>query len=376
MIFIAGISISLFLIALLIFKKDKHVPDWILLVWFLFIFVHLLLYYSEFSGFTAKHSFLAGIILPFPLIHGPFLFLYVAALTGRLPSRWVYNLLHFLPFLGVYIYLAEFFVLPGDQKIYILNNQGIGYESFVWMNLLLIILSGIGYITASMVFIRKYQQSIQHEFSFTEKINLTWLQYLAGGLGLIWIVVIFGNETQIFSSVVIYIVIAGFLGIIQHDIFSGSNFRRKISYAPIAPDTVFVDEAATDSQNSSKYQKSGLTDGKRAELKLQLEQLAASEKFYCAPELTLTALADRLDIHPNYLSQYLNEEMGITFYDYINHLRVDEFKRIAVNPENAAYSLLSLAHDCGFSSKSSFNRNFKKITGQTPTQYLKSIKPD
>lgn len=376
MIFIAGISISVFLIVLLIFKKEKNTPDWILLVWFLFISMHLLLYYFDISGFTARHSFLAGIILPFPLIHGPFLFLYVAALTGRLPGKKIYNLLHFIPFFGIYIYLAEFFGLPGDQKIYILSNQGVGYESFVRVNLLLIIFSGIGYITTSLLLIRKHQQSILHEFSYTEKINLKWLQYLSCGLGLIWIIVVFGDETQIFSSVVIYIVIAGFLGIKQPGIFTGPDFRREINYAPAAPARVFADEAATTEQNSVKYQKSGLTDKKKAELKLQLEQLIASEKFYCSPDLTLNALAGRLDVHPNYLSQYLNEEMGITFYDYINHLRIDEFKRIALNPENAAYSLLSLAYDCGFSSKSSFNRNFKKLTGQTPTQYLESIKRD
>lgn len=370
MIIIAGISIAVFLIILLIFKKDKNVPGWILLIWFLFITVHLLLFYFDISGFTTRRSFLAGIILPFPLVHCPFLFLYVSALTERMPGKKIYSFFHFLPFIGMYIYLAGFFALPGDQKIYILNHQGIGYELFVRVHLLLIILSGISYITASLLLIRKHQRSILDEFSFTENINLTWLQYLVGGLGLIWLVVIFGNETQIFSSVVIYIVIAGFFGVRQPDIFTEPDYRWKTNNTS----GLNTNQVMTSQEKTSKYLKSGLTDKKKAKLKLQLKQLITNEKFYCEPNLTMSDLAGRLDVHPNYLSQYLNEELEMTFYDYINHLRIDEFKRIALYPENDAYSLLSLAHDCGFSSKSSFNRNFKKITNQTPTQYLESIK--
>ena len=88
-------------------------------------------------------------------------------------------------------------------------------------------------------------------------------------------------------------------------------------------------------------------------------------------ELTLTELAKALDVHPHYLSQAINTFEGKTFYDYVNTLRVEEFKRLVALPESKKYTLLALALDCGFNSKTSFNRNFKSVTGLAPSEYLK-----
>lgn len=372
MVFIAGISISIFLIALLLFKKKKNKGDWILTTWFVFISLHLLLFYLDISGVTDANTFLAGIVIPFPLLHGPFLFLYASALTNRLSRNKFYNSLHFLPFLFAHIYLIQFYRLPGNQKLYILNNQGVGFEVFVQVHLILVILSGIGYIAATLFLIRKHQTFIQNKFSNIEKINLRWLQYLTYGLGLIWLFVIVGTEAQIFTSVVIYMTLIGFLGIQQTEIFTAP-----VSNQSTIPKEEFNESKQTHSNSSekepSKYEKSGLSEEMKRKLKKQLDTLMKQEKIYSAPDLSLQMLASRLDIHPNYLSQYVNEELGSTFYDYVNQQRVEEFKRIVILPENQPYNMLSLAYDCGFSSKSSFNRNFKKITGQTPSQYLAAV---
>jgi YesN/AraC family two-component response regulator len=81
-------------------------------------------------------------------------------------------------------------------------------------------------------------------------------------------------------------------------------------------------------------------------------------------------LADELQIHPNYLSQSINEQEGKNFYDFINYLRVEEFKRISTLPENKKYTIQTLASDAGFNSKSSFNRYFKKVTGLSPSEFI------
>ena len=98
-----------------------------------------------------------------------------------------------------------------------------------------------------------------------------------------------------------------------------------------------------------------------------------NQKLYLDEKLTLPKLASELDILPNYLSQVINERYGKNFYDYINTFRVAEFQKIIQDPKKRHYTLLTLALECGFNSKSSFNKYFKKSTGQTPSEYLETM---
>ena len=95
------------------------------------------------------------------------------------------------------------------------------------------------------------------------------------------------------------------------------------------------------------------------------------EKPFTNPDLTLNELAKCLEVHPNYLSQVINSLEQKSFYDLINERRVEEFIKLTEEPQTQQYTLLSIAYDCGFNSKASFNRNFKKYTGLTPSEYLK-----
>ncbi len=98
------------------------------------------------------------------------------------------------------------------------------------------------------------------------------------------------------------------------------------------------------------------------------------EKPYLNPDLTLRALAGEIDIHPNQLSWLLNNELGKSFNEFINHFRVKTFKEIALLPKNEHLSIIGLAFESGFNSKTVFNTYFKKETGMTPGQFIKSRK--
>jgi len=82
-------------------------------------------------------------------------------------------------------------------------------------------------------------------------------------------------------------------------------------------------------------------------------------------------LAGELDIHANQLSWLLNDGFGKNFNEFINHYRIDTFMRLAKLPENANLTIMSIAYECGFNSKTVFNTYFKKETGLTPKQFLK-----
>jgi len=122
--------------------------------------------------------------------------------------------------------------------------------------------------------------------------------------------------------------------------------------------------------NSARYAKSGLKEEDAHELHARLKQLMEDESLFRKNDLTLQDLATRLDTHPNYLSQVINEKEQKNFYNYINSLRVQEFIRNASRSETKYYTLLALAFESGFNSKSTFNKYFKEFTGKSPTEYF------
>jgi AraC-like DNA-binding protein len=78
-------------------------------------------------------------------------------------------------------------------------------------------------------------------------------------------------------------------------------------------------------------------------------------------------------VHPNILSQVINTFERKSFYDYINGQRIEEFKKVIATPDSRQFTLLALAFECGFNSKTAFNRNFRKSTGLSPSEYLRQV---
>jgi AraC-like DNA-binding protein len=97
-----------------------------------------------------------------------------------------------------------------------------------------------------------------------------------------------------------------------------------------------------------------------------------TEKPHLDPDLSLPDLARRLRTNPVVLSAVINAGAGKNFNDFINEYRVGEFKQQVRMPANAHLSFLGLALDCGFNSKATFNRAFKKFTGTSPKEFATS----
>jgi len=377
MFFIAGIAITFFLVLLLAGKRGRTVADGILAVWLAFLGLHLLLYYLFFSEKLYGFPFLLGLEIPLPLVHGPFLYLYTLALTGRLPKKKAWVAVHFLPAALSYAYMwARFFVLPETDRLNVYRHEGQGHETFLAINLAAIFVSGVAYVLLSLLALRRHRKTIQELFSYEKRISLWWLRYLIFGIAVVWLMVFLGNDVAIFTSTVVFIFFVGYFGIRQVGIFSVSSQRTNGAGATEPP--VYPDAAEnppppapeeTEDGPKKKYQKSGLTPEAVQKIAGDLHTLMHGEKLYKDNELTLNTLATRLGLHPNYVSQAINETQGKNFYDYVNGLRIDEFIRLSALPENRRYTILHLAMECGFNSKSSFNKYFKKVTGLSPTDY-------
>ncbi|MGE0021114.1 MAG: helix-turn-helix domain-containing protein [Draconibacterium sp.] len=381
--YLVGIILALFLSLVLVSKKNKTKSNWILLVWLLVIAVNLTLIFLQTDNKKYIYASLLGWVFPLPLLHWPFLYLYVSTLTSKKESGPKFLWLHFTPFFLSIVLFSSFLFLPEISKIKVYEIGGKGYETELTINLTAIVLSAIIYTTLSIIKLRKYKKLIRNEFSYLEKINLSWLAYLIAGMTTIFFAVIFvGNDKIIYSLVVGFVFFIGYFGIKQVGIFTenipdsiteGNKIHLESTFnfvSKINTEQLLLSDGEIEVKGL-KYLKSTLNDETALRIYNDLNKIMLTEKLYRNAELRLDDLAGALNVLPNHLSQVINSIENKNFYDYINQLRIDDFIKLISMPENQKFTLLSLAFECGFNSKTSFNRNFKKITGYTPSEYVK-----
>lgn len=127
-------------------------------------------------------------------------------------------------------------------------------------------------------------------------------------------------------------------------------------------------------ENKRKYKKSLFTDKELINYKNKLNSLMELNELYLNPELNLRLLAKHMNLPPNHLSQLLNEGFEQNFSDYTNSFRLEYFKTKLSSKTAHQLTILALAYDSGFNSKTVFNTFFKKTMGMNPRDYWKQIK--
>ncbi|MET0091033.1 MAG: helix-turn-helix transcriptional regulator [Candidatus Thiodiazotropha sp.] len=126
------------------------------------------------------------------------------------------------------------------------------------------------------------------------------------------------------------------------------------------------DTQSTDVPESPSYARSALDADDCARLMAKVDGRMSELGLWRQHDLNLTALAEQVAVRPDYLSQAINTHVGCNFYDYVNRKRIEEAQRLLSETDE---SILSICHTVGFSAKSTFNAAFKRIVGQTPSQF-------
>jgi AraC-like DNA-binding protein len=375
-IFIIGTAMAFFFGFLLLQKSNKGVSDIILAIWMFVIGLHLFSAYGATQDFYFRWPILIMICSPFPLLHGPFLLIYIMSLIREERKIRRLDYLHFIPyFLGTVLFIPFLKMSSSEIEAYLdaLENGVIQPWYFMVLGISLQ-LSGIIYAVVAYFLLKRHKKRIENRFSFEENVSLKWLRYNIIAIGLIYLIVIFSlileiqfgiipsmaREYMIYTAVTIFVIFFGYYGIRQESIFVDSER--------------FSDPSSQDTAASSeRYSRSGLKENQKVDYYQQLLAFMDDEKPYLESKLTLQQLASMLDLSPNHLSQVINEKANQNFYQFINSYRIKAFKEKIQDSSNQHLTLLSIALDCGFNSKSSFNNTFKKITGMTPSQYQRSL---
>ena len=159
------------------------------------------------------------------------------------------------------------------------------------------------------------------------------------------------------------------------------NFRQDPSLQPLQKFDAFhslhVSNFKLEDESDSSVSPNNETDTAIPVNDNQLEKLVhfiETEQPFLNAQLSLRSLAEMLDLHPNKLSYLINEKTGMNFNEFINQFRLVHFKQLANDPKNAHLTILGMAYESGFNSKTVFNAYFKKAEGTTPGSWMKSGK--
>ena len=337
------------------------------------------------AGYFNSVPNLLHVLAPIDLLYGPLIYLYVAQLTSPATQRPVKrNYWHFLPALVGIVALLPFFLMDGSEKLEFtetirsggaIENDApqalIAQLGFTLFMLGTVVQLGL-YLFFSIRRLVVHSKSIKNEFSDIDRINLAWLRNLLLGLSCIFLLYlgdqffpdlmgmnVLGDLITVVAVILIYAM--GYLGIRQPEIFTQAIVSQQAATAESA-DRV-----------EDKYRRSGLDQETSRVFLDELTGPMEANRPYLDGDLVLPQLAQQLGISANYLSQVINEQLKVNFYDFVNGYRVEEAMRLIRNSGQDKANILNIALDSGFNSKSAFYTAFKKSTSMTPTQYRKTL---
>lgn len=353
-LFVASGSITLFILLLIFGKKEKAYSDYILSV----ILVSVLLNFTGLFLLNAGKVYFARweeLIFEFNeasiFLYGPLLWFYTLSLTRSAFVFRASDLLHFIPFAVAIVILWRGVLTPIQVNIQVRN-----------VILILKLLSVAVYVVLSLRLLGAHEKKIQQIFSNLDQKKLTWLRFLCLGILAIGMIAALSLTVDRFTD----LTIPQYGGALTN--VALCVFVYALGYFGFKQEFIFQ-SGKSPAMEKLKYAKSGLDQERLNDVYQRLMAYITEEKPYLNPDLTLFGLAERLDLQPNHLSQTINTCSGSNFYDFINQYRVEEAKKRIFSHEIATKTLLGIGLSSGFSSKTTFNRAFKKHSGLTPSEY-------
>ena len=360
---LVGAIQSVFLLFVLLFKKNNRKANRYLSIIMAFTAIDMLELYLGARGYIEPARPYQLSIIPYSFIFGPSAYLYTALLTARIKTISKKHLLIFIPFiivLTVNLLLQAVFDADFLPRYVIYLNLGINGGGLLFECSLYVL---------SLLALQKYIGRLKEYFSAIDAMKLSLFR---GALVIMIMIVIFiflpfTSESHVRQGYDILDVIAilfglvlafgiAFFAAVQPEIF---NRVRLIDKA------VPLDEPAS----SPRYEKLRLTASKEESYVKNLSVYMSENKPFLNEELTLQDLADEISLSTHHLSMILNIHFKQNFYTFINTYRIDYVKQKLIHPDYKDQNILSIAFSAGFNSKSTFNTMFKKFTGKTPKQF-------
>lgn len=279
------------------------------------------------------------------------------------------DLWHFLP---VFIYIFLFFI--NTLQTYIHGGKWerpLFYEIMMWFYIAYRSIGTLVYWFLSWRLYQKYRLWLPNERSDTEGVKFKWFKNILIALG---IMVFSGIALNLFDNFIF--TTPDWVDTSQELLLAfGVYYLSLMGYLQYQPQQLVYEEAANNTEDkeetsTSSHLMSKMPDAEIEEWKLKILTVIEQDKLYLNPELTLTDFAQRLQTHSKLVSAVINEAFDKNFNDFVNEYRVNIFKAKVNDPKLKHLTLLAIAFECGFNSKSTFNRAVKRATGVMPSAFI------
>ena len=321
---------------------------------------------------------------------GPVIFFYVQSLLNPTFRFGKNEWLHLLPGIVYLLFCSVIFVTDQillHQYYFLASQQDPDFD--LWYQLAGFI-SMVLYFLVSLRYYDLYRSIIVQAISYAEVVMFRWVKnfllafllmlvlrlvfFIAGLLPIFSNLAYTGPWWEYFSFAIIfyYIAITGYSNTIVSKVPFRLNLigNKQILFFTESTTTdensVFEEAEIVEQTGTLKKEDSYLVN----EWKFKILQLVEREKAYQDAELSLLQMAKQLKTNPTILSKVINQGFGKNFNDFVNHYRIEAVKEKLQAGEQKTQTLLGIAYDCGFNSKATFNRAFKKATGASPKEWM------
>ncbi|HEX8710056.1 MAG TPA: helix-turn-helix domain-containing protein [Pyrinomonadaceae bacterium] len=298
---------------------------------------------------------------PFPFLAVPLLFLYIKTLISRKSVFSKKELLHFIPFILCAGYLIPYYLQSREAKLQYMISEYYYPSPGRWYyvrSALLILVAGF-YLVLIVLNILRFAREGKGQNSPAGRAILFQIRFFVIGFLILFVggVLRYLLDDTAKTNLLVPLGASIFIYAIGYLSFKNPEVLTREEDEPVLV---------------KKYERSSLTAETAERYLKRLLQLMETEKLYLDSGLTISKLAEKLSVPAPHLSQTINERLSQNFIDFINTYRVEEAKRRLLDPAWKHYSVLAIAEEVGFNSKSSFNSVFKKHVRMTPSEFRKA----
>lgn len=354
-VFSLGFALCGFIIFGLFKNIKSGIPQRLLIVFWVFLLFVILTYYAD------LHQIIWLYVISFPFLNlaqiflPVLIFLYLKSIFFKQDQFFRMNRIHLIPsMLYALTYTVPIHVNYVSDSIVFSYVEGI---DTVQMTLYKDIY-GLLYFAFSIRLLRQVEGKLVHIFSELSEVQFKWLfKFVFTFFGVIILDFLFTVAEFVWNYnvewdgyIVVLVLIVSMFYLAYYGIQQVSHF---------IPDFLF------------ESQKKKIVSQDFTALAIQLEQLMKEGKPYLTPNLSLRELAEKMGTSDKNLSMMINNHLNVSFYDLVNAYRVKEAKARLMSDDLEKYTVTGIGKMCGFSSKSSFYRVFKKEAGITPLNYIK-----